>query len=562
MSWSVTQFFLIEGCFAPLLGHLGLDLVQRPCLGLVAGRAYLNLSLLGNLLKMMPPLLTPDLEEVLGGQQRRAGIIQPRDLPGTGPRAGFRLGIRLLGLAVRGLFYLRRRSMDRFHEDLRRRMDDLDQTDLAALSDAALVEFVPGIARRILPEIGSTAFTARTLACFLPRLGCVLLVGPLCRLWLSPEDGAVSTQLLRGAGLMASAESGLDLWRLATWVRAHPALAQRLLETPSFAALETCWRTIPNGSEFKERWQSFLARHGHHARGELDIYSVRWREQPDYVLDLLRQYLRAGPDTDPVRRHTDALRERQALLNRYEQRLRNPLQRWTLRFCIEQGRRGVAFRENIKSEAVRGFGMVRRALFEVGARLTQRGVLRARDEVFFLHLEELRPLLLGPGLADLQAILTARQAEHARLRRLNPPPVVAGPFDPDHPVHLLPDAEATSQPQPAHTVDGPARLTLNGVAVSPGVVTGPARVILHADAQTRVLPGEILVACFTDPGWTPYFLTAAGLVTDLGGQLSHGSIVAREYGLPAVVNTAHATQVIQTGQLLRVDGNRGVVEVL
>jgi pyruvate,water dikinase len=100
------------------------------------------------------------------------------------------------------------------------------------------------------------------------------------------------------------------------------------------------------------------------------------------------------------------------------------------------------------------------------------------------------------------------------------------------------------------------------MAVSPGVVTGPARVIMSYSAEAQVLPGEILVAPFTDPGWTPYFLPAAGIVVDTGGMLSHGSIVAREYGKPAVVNVGPATRIIKTGWQIQVDGNQGKVRIL
>jgi pyruvate,water dikinase len=103
---------------------------------------------------------------------------------------------------------------------------------------------------------------------------------------------------------------------------------------------------------------------------------------------------------------------------------------------------------------------------------------------------------------------------------------------------------------------------LEGIPVSPGIVTGPARVILRADDHEQVLPGELLIAPFTDPAWSPYFITAAGVVMEQGGILSHGSIVAREYGLPAVTNVASATRVIRTGDLVQVDGNRGCVSVL
>jgi pyruvate,water dikinase len=103
---------------------------------------------------------------------------------------------------------------------------------------------------------------------------------------------------------------------------------------------------------------------------------------------------------------------------------------------------------------------------------------------------------------------------------------------------------------------------LTGLAVSPGVVAGKARVILRADSDRQLLAGEILIAPFTDPGWAPYFLPAAAVVMDQGGLLSHGSIIAREYGLPAVVNVGSATNIIKTGQTIQVDGDRGVVRIL
>ena len=103
---------------------------------------------------------------------------------------------------------------------------------------------------------------------------------------------------------------------------------------------------------------------------------------------------------------------------------------------------------------------------------------------------------------------------------------------------------------------------LNGFGVSPGKATGKARVILRADTEEQLLAGEILVAPFTDPGWTPYFVPAVAIVMDEGGVISHGSIVAREYGIPAVVNVGSGTKIIKTGQMIQVDGNSGIVKIL
>jgi pyruvate,water dikinase len=143
--------------------------------------------------------------------------------------------------------------------------------------------------------------------------------------------------------------------------------------------------------------------------------------------------------------------------------------------------------------------------------------------------------------------MISRRAEYDRNSLIHPPDVVFGNFDPEK---YVPDSVDTDVE------------TLTGVPVSHGVVTGKARVILRADADQQVLAGEILVAPFTDPGWTPYFVTAAAIVMDQGGMLSHGSIVAREYGIPAVVNVGNATKIIKTGRTIKVDGNRGIVKIL
>jgi len=124
---------------------------------------------------------------------------------------------------------------------------------------------------------------------------------------------------------------------------------------------------------------------------------------------------------------------------------------------------------------------------------------------------------------------------------------VVGRFDPQR--HVLPRIDATVK-------------ELKGIAVSPGIATGKARVILRSDDHQHVEPGEILVAPFTDPAWTPYFLPAAGAVMDQGGVLSHGAIIAREYGIPTVVNVGPASKIIQTGQTIRVDGDHGTVTIL
>ena len=265
------------------------------------------------------------------------------------------------------------------------------------------------------------------------------------------------------------------------------------------------------------------------------------------MLNVVRGYLRMGSDDDPLKLQSEKHRQRQELLAECRKRLRNPLKRWLFDFLVHKGQRGLAARENCKSDGVRMMVPIRWALLESGRRLAQRGTLREADDVFFLELAELGSVLRGQAGFDVAAAIAERKAEYARNRSLTPPPVVVGHFDPNHFLPVEVDASAT---------------VLQGLAVSPGIVTGRARVILRADANENVLPGEILVGPFSDPGWTPYFLPASGIVMDLGGQLSHGSVFAREYGIPAVVNVGSATRLIKTGQLIEVDGYRGVVTML
>jgi pyruvate,water dikinase len=187
---------------------------------------------------------------------------------------------------------------------------------------------------------------------------------------------------------------------------------------------------------------------------------------------------------------------------------------------------------------------MRRVLLELGNRWTIRGVIESPEDIFFVLQSELQGIVGGEiNPQEIGRRIHSRRKEYDFNCSLNPPSILVGRFDPSKHVHLQPDVTTN------HMI---------GLAVSTGVVTGPARVILHA-SDDFVRPGEILVAPFTDPGWTPYFVNAAGIVMDQGGLLSHGSIVAREFGIPCVVNVGPATKLIRTGQMIRVDGNSGTI---
>ena len=286
-----------------------------------------------------------------------------------------------------------------------------------------------------------------------------------------------------------------------------------------------------------------MARHGHLCRGEIEVANPRWSEQPDMVLGMLRSFL---PDPEPInphrRKQLSVLRREQMFVD-CRKRL-NPLKRWIFAWIVGKAQLGSRIRENVKNRFICAVAVMRRVLMELGKRLASRGVIALEDDIFFVTKEELMDVVEGTiEPQEIRRRIGSRRREYDFNRSLNPPPFVVGRFDPAKHVHTQPDRAAK---------------ILNGLAVSPGAVTGPARVILHA-SDDFVRPGEILVAPFTDPGWTPYFVNAAGIVMDQGGLLSHGSIVAREFGIPCVVNVGPATQIIRTGQIIGVDGNTGTV---
>lgn len=543
LTWSIVNDFLkilLDGS----LGRLGVRFEGHPIVTRIAGRVYFNANLFVAFLRSFPGMRRVKLTDIFGGDEDRlaeAGWIrfEPGDLPDLQVRP-WRVLLHLPLFLVWLLGHTPRRG-ERFLADMRRGLDVMQRTELSSLSDAALFARVRAF-RTSMSEQADAVFAAGA------GIGYFGPLRHICRRWLGDESGALANRLLTGVGGMESAEAGIDLWRLAACARARPAVEAAILAGAP-------WPEITGGAEgaaFLDRWQRFMDRHGHHARGEIELLNARWRESPDYALDLVRSYLRGMRDapsdaSDPLRAIERRAAEREALVADCRRRLRNPLKRLVFDRARRGVQRGLVFRENVKSQAVRLIAEMRRAALDLGERFVRRGLLAEREEVFFLYLEELSALVAGEAPADLAERIARRRAEHAVNLTLSPPSVVVGRFDPLAAVAPRRDDRAK---------------VLRGLAVSAGTAEGPARVVLRADAEARVLPGEILVAPFTDPGWTPYFLPAAGIVMDLGGMLSHGSIVAREYGIPAVVNVGRATQTIRTGQRVRVEGDTGRVVLL
>jgi pyruvate,water dikinase len=551
MTWSIVQS-LIRYLFDSLFRDCGLRLKEQ-WIGLIAGRVYFNFNTmcaLGRLGRHVPGLRNRSMESLFGGHQDTMVAlkqikISEADLPRIEIRR-WRAAVRLPVVMLHFLFYSPRRGQA-VVDKIRRCNEDLARIEPGSLSDGELLAAIRG---SFAPE---ALIGFNVIGELLGAVGFFffynLLLFNLCERWFAPEGRSTANRLLAGVGGLDDALAGHELWLLAEEAAREPEIKSVLLGERAFSAFASRLEGCRGGRAFRARWDAFMHRRGHHARGEIELFTPRWSECPDLVLDMVRGYVEAinAGHAGPIVQQEALAGERVALTNKCIGGLKNPLQRAIFRLVLYRAQNGGRLRENLKSELIRFFAFLRRFLLELGRRLAARGRLADQNDVFFLEIEELQSGSLWDAGTDLRALTAGRRALHGQNMKITPPAVIVGRFDPRA---FVPDA-----------VDRGTKV-FHGLGVSAGTVTGRARVILRSDANERVLPGEILVAPFTDPGWTPYFVAAAGIVMDLGGMLSHGSIVAREYGIPAVVNVGPATQIIRTGQWLEVDADRGVVKVL
>ncbi len=347
-----------------------------------------------------------------------------------------------------------------------------------------------------------------------------------------------------------SLETDRALWELAQEARAMPAVAEALAAGPAAAALESLDRS-PEGREWRERFEAFLAEYGNRAQ-ELDLASPTWIEEPSFAVENLRRYLSADA-ADPEGQRARHQEEAEALLAGARARITDPDLAAAFENALAAARAAWPLEED-HSHYIdqRSFaGATRRAVKRAATALVGAGRLDDVEDVWFLDFAALRAGLAG---ADMRGAAADGRRRFAADSLLEAPPLLGTPPDPDAPIDpgLV---KFFGTPGPPVLEDR----VLTGSAGSRGRVEGVARVVRSVDELHRVQPGEILVCRSTTPSWTPVFASIAGLVTDTGGVLAHGAIVAREYAIPAVMGTKIATAVIEDGARITVDGDAGEV---
>jgi pyruvate,water dikinase len=371
--------------------------------------------------------------------------------------------------------------------------------------------------------------------------------------WLNKNMAKWLGDVKEGDALSQSAphnitsEMGLALLDVADVVRQYPAVIA-YLEQAADATFFEGFDGLPGGGAVRDSIQAFLMQYGMRCPGEIDITRPRWSEQPTALVPAILSNvnnLKPGAHKTRVEQgRLEAEQKERDLLARLERLPGGKRKARKTRRKIGILRNFIGFREYPKYAFMQRFYIYKQALLREAAVLVQKGVIQNREDVYYLSFEEFRDAVHSGHLDN--SIVAARKEEHAVFEKMTPPRVMTS------------DGEVISGEYEAVDIPGQA---LVGVPASSGVIEGPARIVLRM-ADAKLEDGDILVTTFTDPSWTPLFLSVKGLVTEVGGLMTHGSTIAREYGLPAVVGVENATRLIEDGQRIRVNGTRGYVEIL
>ena len=388
---------------------------------------------------------------------------------------------------------------------------------------------------------------------FDPRSHHVVMAGMEATWWLNDqlqewldEKNAADT-LTQSVPHNVTSEMGLALLDVADVIRPHPEVVAFLHHVDDEHFLDEL-QELPGGREARDAIEAWLDTYGMRCVGEIDITRPRWSERPAALVPVILGNVRNFEPGEARRRfeqgRQEAARKEHELLERLRTLPDGERKAEAAKRMIDRVRTFSGYREYPKYGMISRYFVYKQALLDEARRLVHAGVLREQDDIFFLTFQELRDVVRTNEVDD--ELIRRRKDAFRSYHALTPPRV------------LTSEGETVTG---AYRRDDVPHGALVGLPVSAGTVEGRARVIVDmADAELE--PGDILVTAHTDPSWSPLFVAVDGLVTEVGGLMTHGAVIAREYGLPAVVGVEHATRLIRDGQQIRVNGTDGYVELL
>lgn len=372
------------------------------------------------------------------------------------------------------------------------------------------------------------------------------ILANLCTSWLGEEGAALQNRIKADMSNLRTVATAREVWNIAKGARANVRALQLIRDTP-LEGIGDALRADPDGAMFwDEHIEPFLRMNGVRGRQEMELTNPRWVDDPSYLFQMIRLYAKEGSSIDAMLdRNATVLNNTDAVLAGLSPAKRLVIERvlWLYTTLSE-------LREVARMAMITPLWTIRRLVYELGRRLVRDGVLANFDEIAYLDVEDVRAYL--GGTISAHEVFTREKIQQARLlhayhKRLPEPPLsFIGECDIE-----------VATPRPRVISD------VAGLGASPGQVVARARIIEDLVWQADEFEiGEIVVTRYTDASWTPLFAIAGGIVTDVGSMLSHSSIVAREFGIPSVTNTKNATELINTGDLISVDGTTGAVEIL
>jgi phosphoenolpyruvate synthase/pyruvate phosphate dikinase len=413
--------------------------------------------------------------------------------------------------------------------------------DIQTKSGSVLLDFILAD----IQELKRLLFDPRGHQVFMSAIEATWWLNEHLHAWLG-EKGAADT-LAQSVPHNVTSEMGLGLLDVADAIRPHPDVVSYLQRVEDEEFLDALPR-LAGGREAGDAIRAWLGRYGMRGVGEIDITRPRWSERPTTLLPLILGNVRNFEPGAAERRFEQgrqvAWKKEQELLERLRGLPDGERKAEKTKRMIDRVRTFIGYREYPKYGMVSRYFVYKQALLEEAERLVQAHVLREKEDIFYLRFEEFHDVVRTNQVDD--QLIQQRKDAFRSYQTLTPPRV------------LTSDGEGVAG---SYGRDDLPAGALVGLAVSAGTVEGRARVILEL-AEADLEPGDILVTAYTDPSWTPLFVAIKGLVTEVGGLMTHGAVIAREYGLPAVVGVERATRLIRDGQRIRVHGTDGYVEIL
>ncbi|MEC0211463.1 phosphoenolpyruvate synthase [Paenibacillus ehimensis] len=363
--------------------------------------------------------------------------------------------------------------------------------------------------------------------------------------WLGEKNAADT--LSQSVPNNITSEMGLALMDVADVIRPYPEVINYLQHVKEDHFLDELVK-FDGGQETRDAICAYLNKYGMRCAGEIDITRTRWSEKPitlvPVILGNIKNFEPCAGKRKFEQGRQEALKKEQELLDRLKQLPDGEQKAKETKRMIDLLRNLIGYREYPKYGMVNRYFVYKQALLKEAEQLIQAGVIHEQEDIYYLTFEELHEVVRTNKL-DYQ-IIGKRKDEYKLYEKLTPPRVITS------------DGEIIAGEYKRENLPAEA---IVGLAVSSGVIEGRARVILNME-EADLEDGDILVTSFTDPSWTPLFVSIKGLVTEVGGLMTHGAVIAREYGLPAVVGVENATKLIKDGQRIRVHGTEGYIEIL